>query len=175
MVSYPNHSVSGQALSSLPVLSAHSFASNWQLLFWNQQKRENGRWKCFHDQVSMKACTGRGDRAGTWQNPHKDCDPSKGSDQLAHPYSLIRDSAVCLKKVCDLSCPKSTKWRLIKLGKCPGWSESSLGAQVILFLLQFSDLKIPAVNSVPANSAVDRNSSRLFCSVTDCRLSRPQS
>ena len=30
-------------LGSLPVLSAHSFASNWQLLFLNQQKRENGR------------------------------------------------------------------------------------------------------------------------------------
>ena len=30
-------------LGSLPVLSAHSFASNWQLLFLNQRKRENGR------------------------------------------------------------------------------------------------------------------------------------
>ena len=30
-------------LGSLPVLSAHSFTSNWQLLFLNQRKRENGR------------------------------------------------------------------------------------------------------------------------------------
>ena len=30
-------------LGSLPVLIAHSFASNWQLLFLNQWKRENGR------------------------------------------------------------------------------------------------------------------------------------
>ena len=30
-------------LGSLPVLSAHSFASNWQLLFLNPRKRENGR------------------------------------------------------------------------------------------------------------------------------------
>ena len=30
-------------LGSLPVLSAHSFASNWQLPFLNQRKRENGR------------------------------------------------------------------------------------------------------------------------------------
>ena len=34
---------------SLPVLNAHSFPSNWQLLFLNQRKRE----KCFHDQVSI--------------------------------------------------------------------------------------------------------------------------
>ena len=30
-------------LGSLPVLSAHSLVSNWQLLFLNQRKRENGR------------------------------------------------------------------------------------------------------------------------------------
>ena len=34
-------------LDSLPVLSAHSFASNWQLLFLNQRKRENGRRNVF--------------------------------------------------------------------------------------------------------------------------------
>ena len=34
-------------LGSLPVLSALSFASNWQLLFLNQRKRENGRRNVF--------------------------------------------------------------------------------------------------------------------------------
>ena len=34
-------------LGSLPVLSAHSFASNWQSLFLNQRKRENGRRNVF--------------------------------------------------------------------------------------------------------------------------------
>ena len=34
-------------LGSLPVLSAHSFASNWQLLFLNQWKRENGHRNVF--------------------------------------------------------------------------------------------------------------------------------
>ena len=29
------------------MLSAHSFASNWQLLFLNQRKRENGRRNIF--------------------------------------------------------------------------------------------------------------------------------
>ena len=47
-VSYPNHTVSwASLLGSLPVLSAHSFASNWQLLFLNQRKRENGRRNAF--------------------------------------------------------------------------------------------------------------------------------
>ena len=47
-ISYPNHTVPGQASwGSLPVLSAHSFASNWQLLFLNLRKRENGRRNCF--------------------------------------------------------------------------------------------------------------------------------
>ena len=49
-------------LGSLPVLSAHSFASNWQLLFLNQRKRENGRRNDFNDQVSTKECARRGDR-----------------------------------------------------------------------------------------------------------------
>ena len=42
-------------LGSLPVFSAHSFASNWQLLFLNQRKRENGRrifsWPSLHERM----------------------------------------------------------------------------------------------------------------------------
>ena len=49
-------------VGSLPVFSAHSFASYWQLLFLNQRKRENGRRIFFHDQISMKECAGRGER-----------------------------------------------------------------------------------------------------------------
>ena len=41
-LTYP-HCSWASLLGSLPVLSAHSFASNWQLLFLNQRKRENGR------------------------------------------------------------------------------------------------------------------------------------
>ena len=41
--------------------------------------------------------------------------------------------AVCMKKVWVHSYPLSAWQRLlIRLGKCPGWSESSLGAHVIL-------------------------------------------
>ena len=50
-VSYLNHTVPGLFLGkppdSLPVISAHSSASNWQLLFLNQRKRENGRRNVF--------------------------------------------------------------------------------------------------------------------------------
>ena len=49
-------------LGSLPVLNAHSFASNWQLPFLNQRKGENGRRIFFHDQISTKECAGREDR-----------------------------------------------------------------------------------------------------------------
>ena len=40
-LTYP-HCFWASLLGSLPVLSAHSFASNWQLPFLNQQKGENG-------------------------------------------------------------------------------------------------------------------------------------
>ena len=38
-----SHCSRSSLLGSLPVLSAHSFASNWQLPFLNQRKGENGR------------------------------------------------------------------------------------------------------------------------------------
>ena len=41
-LTYP-HSSWASLLGSLPALSAHSFASNWQLPFLNQRKEENGR------------------------------------------------------------------------------------------------------------------------------------
>ena len=45
-LTYP-HCSWASLLGSLPVLSAHSFASNWHLLFLNQRKRENGRRNVF--------------------------------------------------------------------------------------------------------------------------------
>ena len=43
--------------------------------------------------------------------------------------------AVRKKKPWVLSYPLSTQPRLIRLGRCPGWSESLLGGQVILLVL----------------------------------------
>ena len=47
---------------------------------------------------------------------------------MIHPPSLIRVFEVCMKKPWVLSYPLSAQRRLIRLGGCPGWSESSLGA-----------------------------------------------
>ena len=63
------------------------------------------------------------------------CAPSGYSDQPGHPPSLIRVFAVRLKKAWILSYPLSAQWRLIRLGRCPGWPESSLGAHAILLVL----------------------------------------
>ena len=66
--------------------------------------------------------------AMTWQNHQSGCAPSEDSDRLGHLPSLI-----------SLRCPheessgpylpiEQTAKTLIRLGGCPGWSESSLGA-----------------------------------------------
>ena len=57
------------------------------------------------------------------------CAPSDDSDQPGHPPSLIRVFAVRMKKHCVLSYP------LIRLGRCPCWAESSMGAHIILLVL----------------------------------------
>ena len=51
------------------------------------------------------------------------------TDQPRHPPSLIRVFAICMKKPWALSYPLSTQGRLIRLGRCPGWSELSLCAE----------------------------------------------
>ena len=48
------------------------------------------------------------------------------------------ESSLSMKKSWDLGYPVSGQRRLIRLGGCRGWSESSLGAQVILLVLSCS-------------------------------------
>ena len=55
--------------------------------------------------------------------------PSENSDQPGHPPSLIRVFTVRIKKAWVLSYPLSAQRRLIRLGGCPGWSESLLDTQ----------------------------------------------
>ena len=51
----------------LPVLSAHSLAINWQMLFLNQWKRKNGRRNIFMIKSSWKNVPGvRIDRSASW-------------------------------------------------------------------------------------------------------------
>ena len=63
------------------------------------------------------------------------CEPSEDSDQPGHPPTLIRVFAVRIKKAWVLSNPLSTEQRLIRLGRSPGGSESSLGTYAILLVL----------------------------------------
>ena len=61
------------------------------------------------------------------------CAPSQDSDQPGHPPSLIRVFAVCMKKAWVLHTAKT----LIRLGGCPCWSETLLGAHAILLVLSW--------------------------------------
>ena len=64
---------------------------------------------------------------------------SEDSDQHGHAPSLIRDFAVLMKTSSVLSYSLSAQRRLIRLGGCPGWSESSLGTKIILLVLSCCD------------------------------------
>ena len=69
----------------------------------------------------------------TYEPPHDKnqqcgCAHSQDSNQPGHPPSLIGVFAVCMKKAWVLSYPLSAQRILIRLGGCPGWSESLLGA-----------------------------------------------
>ena len=66
--------------------------------------------------------------AASWQNQQNYCVPSEDSDQPWHPPSLIRVFAVRMKKAWVLSYPLSAQRRLWLWKRCPGWSESLLGA-----------------------------------------------
>ena len=63
--------------------------------------------------------------------------PSEDSDQPGHLPSLIRAFAVRMKKAWVFSYPLSAQRRLIRLGGCPGWSESLFGAHAILLVLSW--------------------------------------
>ena len=60
------------------------------------------------------------------------CAPSEDSVQSGHPPSLIRVFAVRMKKAWVISYPLSAQRR-----HWSGWSESSLGAKVILLVLSW--------------------------------------
>ena len=66
--------------------------------------------------------------AATWQNQQNECAPSEDSDQPGHPPSLIRVFAVRFMGSQEPKLSSCGQRRLIRLGRCPGWSESSLGA-----------------------------------------------
>ena len=79
-------------------------------------------------------------RAASWQNQQSECAPSEDSDRPGHLPSLIRVFAVRIKKAWVLSYPLSAQRSLIRLGGCPGWSESSLDAHVSMLVLSWGCL-----------------------------------
>ena len=96
-----------------------------------------------------------------WNEPPHDktnncgCAHSEDSDQLGHPPSLIRVFAVRMKKAWSLAPIELTAKMLIRLGGCPVWSESSLGAHSLcwfcheaaqMFWLQWSKWDVYYVN-----------------------------
>ena len=75
------------------------------------------------------------------------CAFSEHSDQPGHLPSLIGVFAVRMKKAWVHSCPLSAQRRLIRLGGCPGWSESSLGAHAISLVLSWGGSNKPRFNT----------------------------
>ena len=61
--------------------------------------------------------------------------PSDDSYQPGHPPSLISLRCALSGYIRTQFCFRRTALTLIRLGECPGWSESSLGAQIILLVL----------------------------------------
>ena len=103
-------------------------------------------WYCLVLYISKSDKTPNQPKGAVWSTlfePHCDktnkraCAPSEDSNQPGHLPSLIRVVAVRLKKSRSLSYPLSTQRRLIRLGGCPGWSESSLGTYAILLVLSW--------------------------------------
>ena len=73
--------------------------------------------------------------AVSWQNQQNDCAPSEDSDQPGHPPWVWSESLLCSQWV---SFFMRTAKTLIRLGRCPDWSESSLSAHAILLVLSCS-------------------------------------
>ena len=69
------------------------------------------------------------------------CAPSEDSDQPGHPPSLISQHCPPEAKVGPKLPIERTAKTLIRLGGCPGWSESSLGTKVILFVFSWGGSK----------------------------------
>ena len=113
--------------------------------------------------------------AASWQNQQNDICAQRDSDQPGHPPSLIRAFAVRMKKHWVLSYPLSVQRRLISLGGCPGWSESSLGAHIIWLVLSWGGSSnkhehfrqvfvncIFLIPSIPRNALIGFNTSRYY-------------
>ena len=65
--------------------------------------------------------------AATWQNQQNECAPSENSDQSGSQVFFMRTAKKTWEPGWSVFFMRTAK-TLIRLGGCPGWSESSLGA-----------------------------------------------
>ena len=96
--------------------------------------------------------------------------PSEYSDQPEHSPSLIRVFAVHVKKAWVLGYSLNVQQRLIRLGWCPGWFESSMGAQVILLGLWCGGSYMSHVTTKPAFGVCVQLRLKPDCSATETSL-----
>ena len=80
-------------LRSLPVLSAHSFASNWQLPFLNQRKGENGRKNYFITKLHERMLPDVRIEPATVRIPG-----GRASDRATAPGPVLLISVIILKE-----------------------------------------------------------------------------
>ena len=95
-LTYP-HCSWASLLGILPVLGAHSFASNWQLPFLNQRKEENGRrnylMSNLHERMLLDGRI----------NPATVCIPGgRASDRATTPVTIMFCDFSCMPPACGL-------------------------------------------------------------------------
>ena len=73
--------------------------------------------------------------AASWQNQQNGICAQRSLRSAWASAQSDQVFAVRMKKAQVLNYPLSAQWRLIRLGGCQGWSESSLGTQMILLVL----------------------------------------
>ena len=81
-------------------------------------------------------------------NEQNDCAPSEDSDQPGHSPSLIWVFAVREMGSYGPKLSSCGQRRLIRLGECPNWSESSLGAHAILYVLSWGGSSVSVDDSL---------------------------
>ena len=91
-LTYP-HCPWASLLGTLPVLSAHYFASNWQLLFLNQRKRENGRRNVFMTKSPRKNVLTWGSNSGPLA-----CQANKLPIELPRPVPIHGNTCTGVQK-----------------------------------------------------------------------------
>ena len=96
--------------------------------------------------------------------------PSEDSNQPGHPPSLISLSCPREERLVPLLPFEHKAKTLVRLGGCPGWSESSLGAQVILLVLLCGGQYTSLVTRKPVFRVCDQLRLKPACSATDTSL-----